>query len=240
MTPLHRPPTPATEPASSPDTVTVRPARRADLPAVTALHLRELPTGLFPRLGPRFLSRWHQAHLSSEHGVVLVAVRADPDGARYVVGFLTADLDHAAFVDDVLTTRAVEMACTGLAALACRPRLAASFVRTRAAVYLRRMSARRAAPQAPDVGDRAAVAELSAIAVHRDARDTGVGGRLLEAFWRRCVEVGVPTAELVTGARASGAIRFYRRHGWTDLGEETAYDGERVRRFRLTFPHPAR
>lgn len=236
--------------------IVVRPARHDDLLQIAQLHVEELPGGLFPRLGPGFLRCWHGEHLTLALGVALVAVTRDGPADR-VVGFLTGDLDHAAFVEEVLRTRRHALIARGLLALAMRPRVAASFLRTRAPAYLRRLTGRRPADVvtasssaamlpthpaiAPTTSPPRSPAHLTAIAVRRELRARGVGAQLLEAFHARCGEAGVAAAELLTATASPAPSRFYVRHGWTAVDEEVTRDGVPVRRFRLLLdPSPVR
>lgn len=211
----------------------VRDATVADLERTALLHVTELPVGLFPRLGPRFVRRWHQGVVRSQHGVVLVCERIDRDGTT-VVGFLLGATHRTALVRDLLTRdRTALVGCAALA-LAGRPRTLLLFARTRLRRYTRRLRT----PAAVG-GPEGRVADLSAIAVDLSARDQGAGAALVRGFLARCAVTGVRTAELVTEI-GGPAESFYRGLGWSPLEDVRTRDGRWVRRFGTTLPVEAR
>lgn len=104
------------------------------LDGCAGMHVLELPHGLFPNLGLRFMRRWYRAHLASPYGVGFIAV---VDGRP--VGFALGATDRPANVAWLLAHRRRELATAGLAALVRRPRILAHFVTTRAVSYARRI-----------------------------------------------------------------------------------------------------
>ena len=56
----------------------IRDAVIGDLRDTARLHIEELPVGLFPRLGTRFVARWHRAFVQSAHAVAGL----EPVGSR--------------------------------------------------------------------------------------------------------------------------------------------------------------
>lgn len=229
------PTVPAPRTPSPAPAVRVRPLQPRDHRWVADLHVRELPHGLFPALGRRFVRRWHAAHVASPHGTAYVALRdAEP------VGFLLGSFDRRAHVAWVLRHRRLRLGAAGLAALAVRPRVAATFLRTRAGRYARRLLGRPAstsATSAPATGGAAVPAEgpvavLEAVVVLPDHRTRGVGSVLVAAFLRDAAAAGAPFVELVTKDGGAGAAGFYERGGWTLVGSHTDRDGDRVLRFR--------
>lgn len=203
---------------------------------VARLHVAELPHGLFPRLGRRFVARWHQAHVASPHGVGYVALR---DGAP--VGFALGCHDRAANVSWILAHRRGRLALAGALALAVRPRLAVSFLQTRAARYLRRLVGRPAAPPGSHAGAPAGpVAVLEAIVVLPGVRITGIGSSLLEVFLTETARAGVEHVELVTKAGDEGAAGFYRKRGWEQVSRHVDRDGDAVLRLRTRLDPPHR
>lgn len=207
----------------------VWPATDDDLWQTARSHVAELPHGLFPRLGRGFVRRWHRAHLRSPHGVVLVAC----DGMT-VVGFVVGATDQRANVAWIVDHLRSELILSAGRAMILRPRVLATFLRTRWRRYARRLLGRDGA--SPDVsttptGD--AVAVLEAIVVDPRARQSGVGTALVRAFLEAVAEAGTDRVELVTKADARGARGFYERQGWRFVGTHVDRDGDEVITYRL-------
>lgn len=223
---------------------TVRPATHHDLSATAVAHARLLPHGLFPRLGPRYMQRWHATFLDSPHGVALVA--HDPSGSsrdQPVVGFLVGSTHQIRHVDGVVARHRGALASAGALALLRRPLLLVHFVRTRSRTYARRLLGRRRPHRspAPSTASRTAnsvgahseqVAVITAVAVEPDQRGSGTGSQLVAAFLDLARAAGAPVAELVTFTEAGGASAFYERLGWVAVREHITRDGEVVRTFR--------
>lgn len=212
--------------------VTVRTARTTDVAATARLHVRNLPIGLFPQLGERFVARWHRAFVQSPHAVALVAVATDPDGTTRVSGFLAGVVDPPAFRAEVLARHRMTLAVHGIRSLAVRPRVLARFLRTRLFPYLCRLRAPRPdAAVPPGAVSPVPAADLTAVAVDPRLRRSGAGRLLTEAFVQHCARAGVARVELSAAADAPGALRFYRATGWTPLRSHLTGDGERLQRF---------
>lgn len=214
--------------------IDVRPAGEDDLRGTAALHVTELPHGLFPRLGEGFVRRWHRAHLESAYGVVLVATR---DGE--VVGFVLGTTDRPANVAWILGHHRRELMTAGLRALLTRPALAFGFVRTRGPRYARRLFGRGPGParvaargDVPEAGF-GSIAVLEAIVVAPGARGESVGTSLTEGFLAIVAAAGVERVELVTKAGARGAAGFYERAGWHRVGSHIDRDGDDVHTYRI-------
>lgn len=219
---------------SGDDQIEIRPAGEDDLHATAALHVTELPHGLFPRLGDGFVRRWHRAHLVSPYGVVLVAVRGGE-----VVGFALGSTDRPANVAWIIGHRRRELALAGLRALLTRPVLAAGFVRSRGLRYAQRLLGRGAAPArvagagpVPEAGF-GAIAVLEAIVVAPEHRGRSIGTGLTDAFLSIVAAAGVERVELVTKAGARGAAGFYERSGWRRVGDHVDRDGDGVHTYRI-------
>lgn len=212
--------------------VQVMPADDYDVAQTAALHVAELPHGLFPRLGEGFVRRWHRAHLRSEHGVMLVVCR----GER-ILGFALGATDRPSNVAWIIKHHRAELLVAGLAALAIRPAVAAQFIRTRGARYGRRLFLGGPSPRiAPSGGEQEAaftpIAVLEAVVVAADARGQGIGSALVEHFLTIAGAAGAARVELVTKEGASGAAGFYERGGWQAVGSHVDRDGDRVLTFR--------
>lgn len=228
---------PTRSPATAPDLrIVVRDAEFADVAATARLHVRNLPLGLFPRLGERFVARWHRAFVESPNAVALVAV--DPVGR--VTGFLVGALDQPAFRQELLTRHRTGLVIRGAAALAVRPRVLALFLRTRLRPYLRRLGPSRrpaaTAPIGPTVSAPSGagpvrVADLSAVAVDPTLRRSGTGRRLTEEFLARCAAAGAGRVELVTAADSASSCAFYTRTGWTAQRRSRTRDGHELQPF---------
>lgn len=214
--------------------IEVRPAHDDDLRTTAALHVAELPHGLFPRLGEGFVRRWQRAHIESAHGVLLVAVRGGE-----VAGFLLGTTDRPANVAWILGHRRRELMTAGLRALLTRPALALGFVRTRGPRYARRLFGRGASSarvagrgDVPEAGF-GTIAVLEAIVVAPGARGESVGTALSEAFLTIVAAAGGDRVELVTKAGSRGAAGFYERAGWRRVGSHVDRDGDEVHTYRI-------
>lgn len=212
----------------------VCPATAADLPAMARLQIASLPHGLFPRLGPGFVRRWHATYLDSPYGVALV-VRSPSEP---VVGFLIGSTDQVAHMDHVLQVHRRGLAVRGSVALLGRPGTAAQFLRTRARRYARRLLTSRPPARPEETGPGEASPEapvrtavVTAVAVHRSARGTGAGGLLVHAFLSAAGAANASCARLVTKAGPTGASHFYERLGWSVTGTHADRDGDLVRAF---------
>jgi len=206
--------------------VAIRQTRPQDVARTAALQVELLPHGLFPRLGPAFVRRWHSTFLNDPHAIALVAENRDGE----VIGFLYGATDQARHLRSVLSRHRRRLLLAGAAGLLARPGLALHFLRTRAGAYARRLFARRRPTPAGRREDPVAV--ITAVAVHPSARGGGAGAALVTIFCSTAAGAGTRRAELVTRADAAGASGFYTRLGWTLLGEHRTRDGIVVRRFR--------
>ena len=112
--------------------VTIEATTATGLRQTSELHRRYLSSGIFPRMGLRFLSRYHETFVASPGGV---ALSARHDGE--FVGFLLGTVDNAAHYRWVVNERGMVLARSGVAALLLRPHVAWSFATTRLGRYLR-------------------------------------------------------------------------------------------------------
>ena len=218
-----------------PDGFVIRPMGRADTVATAHAHVRSLPVGLFPRMGERFLRRWHRTLLRLPYGVALVVTDSEARGGE-VVAFLFGTTDQAGQIRALLRNRRilVELIVCGGLALVRRPRLAAHFARTRGRPWLRKLLGRRGdAVGQPGDSNRATVAVLAAVAVEPDARGRGLGVALVREFLAQAQDRGAEVAELVTVVPAEGGAGapFYERLGWRRTGDRRTRDGTTVRTY---------
>lgn len=205
-----------------------------DLQVTAALHVSELPHGLFPRLGVDFVRRWHRAHLHSPYASVLVV--AGEDGP---CGFALGTTDRGSNVAWILRHHRSELVAAALRVLVRRPRLAAHFLRTRGLAYARRLLTRTTKPsRVAPVGDVPEasfrpVAVLEAVVVAAQAQGHGVGSALVDAFLAAAAARGAESVDLVTKAGPAGAGQFYERGGWLRVEAHHDRDGDQVATYRI-------
>lgn len=198
--------------ANLPDVAVVRAMTDDDADFAAALHVSALDHGFFARLGVPFLSEYYRSFIDSPQAVAFVAdSAAGPTGM--VVG--TVGRSHYSWM---LRHRGWRLLRTGTAALLRRPPELVFFVRARLLWYLGSAARAVAATltrggSASDAGPPA-TAVLMHIAVSPDARGTGTGALMVEAFLDAARHAGCEDAMLVTLAGREGAGRFYRRLGW--------------------------
>ena len=218
-TPPPQSPAPATD-------IVVRPLGVQHLSETARLHIQYLGAGLFPRLGGRFVRRWHQTFIDSPHACGFIAT--DPGGA--VLGFLIGSIDQRKYVAHTLQTAKWPLALRGAGALAVRPWLAVAFVRTRLLSYLRRMSH----PQRTTDHSSTPTAVVHAIVTGPASRGRGIGRLLLSCYEDEVVAGGTTFLELVTDEGPHGAGDFYRRVGWVEGQAQANKDGRRMLTFTRT------
>ena len=214
---------------------TIRQTRAADLAHTARLHVDGLPVGLFPRLGVRFVSRWHRTFVDSPHAVALVAVDRDPSGREEIVGFLMGATDGQAFTHEVLTRHRSRLLYHGVLALAVRPGTLLQFAHTRLRPYVRRLWCSGRAVRRVDACCSCVsrpTADLTAVAVAPRLRRAGVGQLLVGEFLDRCSSAGSTAVELVAAISSSDALAFYSATGWTAAQRHVTRDGVPVQRFR--------
>ena len=220
--PLARDAAPGTGPA-------VTPMLPEHLGEAASLHLAALPHGFFAELGARFLRSYHATYVDSPHAVALAAVRAGR-----LLGFVVGPTHPPAHRAWVLRRRGRRLAAAGAAALLLRPRVALRFARTRVGRYVAGWRRGRAQVDAATAQPAGVPAVLSHIAVHEEARGTGVGRELAAAFVREAGRAGADRVVLATLDDARGAADFYAKEGWEDEGVRTGPDDVRMR----FFAHP--
>lgn len=215
----------------------VRAMRPDDVAFTADLHLRTLATGLFPRLGPRFLRAYHRAFLASPHGMALVVER---QGAP--VAFLLGAAPSPAHRRWVVRRRGMLLAVLGLAGLAVRPASAAWFIRFRLLRYARAALrlVRPAPAERPGEGAPRQIAVLSHLAVDREARGLGAGRALVLHFAAQAAERGARRAHLATRQGSAGAGAFYAGLGWVPVADHVGADGTAVSEYRLELGRDAR
>ena len=167
--------------------LTVRAATPADLRQTSNWQRTHLRAGLFPRLGGRFVRRWHATYLTSPFGIALVA-EVDQAGHRVPAGYLLGSSDESQHVAHVLGHRKLPLALSGVTAMLGRPTVARDFLRTRGSAYVRRMYGAGQPPSnlakvdAPPSEVGACVAVLTSLVVDPARRSCGVGSLLVHAY----------------------------------------------------------
>ena len=223
-----------TDPAKA-TCITVRAATVRDTAATSRIHIQRLRLGLFPQLGPGFVHRWHATYVSSPFGIALVAETPSADGPL-IVGYLIGSSDEAAHVAHVLRHDRIALLCTGVTALARRPRVAAGFVRTRGRHYVYRVFLQRRRRRSTSSTQARAeqVGVLTALAVDPRYRSLAAGRRLTTRYLELAHAGGADSAQLVTEQGTLGAAAFYERLGWRRVGSKTSIDGNPL--VTLTYP----
>lgn len=201
------------------------------------LHCAVLPSGLFPRLGSRFMMSYHAAFEQSPYAVALVAsVDEEP------VGLLMGTVDDQAHHRWIVRHRGGRMAFSGAVALLCRPRLAVLFIRTRARRYLTRLlGLRRVGSKGgptPTTGRVAggAVGDLTHVAVSPDLHGSGIGSALVDAYVHAAEVAGTQLLRVITSREGPEAVGFYERLGWEATGETVDFDDKPYVRLVLRLP----
>ena len=184
----------------------VRPASRADVAAVAALHAMSIP-GLLSTLGQPFLRVLYRRVVRSP-GAFLYVAELPQHG---VVGFVAGADDSGAFMRAFVRRDGVRAA-------------AAANVRGVAALKQVVETLRRGRA----TGERPAVppAELLALAVAPEGRGIGLGGELVAACTAEFRRRGVRTAHVVTDANNATAIVTYEGAGFRRLGTRRDHSGE--------------
>jgi ribosomal protein S18 acetylase RimI-like enzyme len=208
----------------------VVPLPECALEETARLHVEQLPHGLFPALGQRFLLRWHETFIVSPVGIALAAVGDD----GRVWGFLVGTSDQRRHTAEVVRRHGRSLALCAAGALLRRPRVLVHFLRTRALPYARRvaLTVARRSPDAPSAEGQPSgpVAVLHAVATFPAARGKGVGAALVTRYEEVLAERGIPHMQLVTQAE-DGAAEFYRRLGYQESDRRPNRDGDEVIQF---------
>lgn len=210
-----------------------------ELVRLAAIHAVQLPDGFFVRFGTRFLAAYHGTFLA---GPYAAALSVGPPGAPS--GFVLGTVDNPRHYR-WLVRNAGPLARSGFVALSVRPGLAYELARTRGRRYARSVlrllrhrastggaSRRTGRADGSVPGPAPVVAVLTHVAVAPDAQGSGLGRVLVEAFVADARARGADEIRLITHAHTQ-APGFYRRLGWTSLGERAASDGSLVEEFRL-------
>lgn len=222
---------PSSEPSRSrARDVKLRPMQRADLPYVVREHRVHFPGGFFARLGPGFLTAYYGSYAFSDGAHAYIA-----EAQGRTIGFLVGVTDPAAHRRNMLRRHRRSLLLRGLVALSLRPRLAASFLRTRATRYGRALL-RQGVTRAPDTREPSArVAVLAHVAVAQAEQSQGAGSALVEQFLKDAASADCELVTLVTLSDPPGAREYYSRRGWQECGEHEDGDKRRLTTFEWRF-----
>lgn len=200
----------------------LRPLSRADLHWAADLHGRELADGFLSRLGARFLRQYLRTFLDTPGAVALAAPGAPGAVVGYVVGSTAPGHNRAA-----LQRHWRRLLPSAIAALLLRPSLTWTFLRTRAARYVRVAAkvARRRSATGQDHAPGRRTAVLLHVAVEPRWRGRGLGADLVDGFVRAARAGGCTHAQLVS---FGGPKDFYTRQGWQLLASRVDDDERTV------------
>lgn len=200
----------------------VRPLAEADVPFAADLHAEALPNGIIARLGRRGLRPYYRGFARSPYAIAWLAEREAP------VGMVVGTADAGAHRHWVRRHHATRLALPVAGALARHPLFVGRFVAERLARLVRTRRDRGPAPSR-----RAPSAVLSHVAVSAQARGSGAGTALVQAFTATAERAGADTVQLVSPLDG-GAVEFYDRLGWRRVAETVGRDGRRLVHFELT------
>jgi GNAT superfamily N-acetyltransferase len=245
--------------ATLPPGYLLRRMRPADTARTARLHRRLLPNGLFPRLGQRFVRRWHATFLDTPSATGLTVVHQGE-----VVAFVLATLDQRLYLNHVLRRHRWPLMWRGALGLLVRPAVLAHFVRTRLRAYARHLvpgarrlstaagsdptpgptrsgaTAPRATQAAGDADRRVRVAVVHAVVTSEQARGRGCARALLDtvvAAARRAradhVALVTDVPDPATGQPVTGAAAMYEALGWDRVAVRRHRDGRWIAEYRL-------
>ena len=162
------------------------------------LHARELPHEFLTRFGPGFLSRYYRAFVESPYAVALVASAND---TGRMDGVLIGTFDTGAHYSYLVRRHGPGLALSTLRQVSRDPRLAGKLIRTRLVRYLRGILrslgyAVGAGAKTESSQGRDRVGFVAYVAVDRERRGNGIGGRLFETFEELAREAGLQRLEL--------------------------------------------
>ena len=197
--------------------------RRDDLSLVAQLHVQHFPDGFFARLGQRFVSEYYDTFHTDRSSCTLVA---EYDGAA--IGYIVGSPDPHLHRQHAINRHGHRLAWLAFLSLVARPRLAIVFIRTRTWRYTRALLRRRRVSSTTSPATSAAV--LHHLVVMPEHQGQGIGSLLIAELELAARAAGCDQIVLVT--RSDGAApAYYRRTGWTDLGDHGTADGHRLTTF---------
>ncbi|WP_432563536.1 GNAT family N-acetyltransferase [Kineococcus sp. SYSU DK003] len=195
----------------------VRPLALTDVTATAELHARCLRQGLFPRLGPEFLARWHATFTDTDSAWAAVCVDDRGDQRSTVVGYVLVSVDPPRHRRHAMVVHRGPLVRAASRGMARRPHVAFFFVRTRLVRYGRRalrtwIGKRTPAPRARS----GAPAVLQALVTDERHRHEGVATELLGRALQEISRRGVREVVLLT--QEQEAVALYERFGFETTG----------------------
>jgi len=190
----------------------ILPLAREHVDDVARLHGAHL-TGLVSLLGPRATRAFYAGCVGSALAIAFVALEGDA-----VRGFVMGSVDAGALRRDAFRRNRLGMLLGASIGILTRP--------TTLRWLLEHVRGTEPA------GYDTSAAELIYLAVSTEARGSGLGGRLVEAFARALELRGVRAFELSVDAENEQAIRFYQRMGMRRVGQYREFGALHVR-FRM-------
>lgn len=177
----------------------IEPLLATDVPQVVRLHLSSFPGFFLSFLGARFLRLYYEGIADYPQALGLV-YRLDEPGES-IVGFVCGTVGPARFYSHLIRTRLLRFALASAGAAIRKPSIVPRLVR--ALTY----------PSQTTGGDDSAT--LTAIAVHPDYQNRGVGAALMKAFLETMRARSVRSVYLTTDRDHNHAVNdFYRQHGF--------------------------
>ncbi len=236
----------------------LRPMCVLDTTRTARLHRHLLPNGLFPRLGSRFLRRWHRTFLDTPAATGLAVTHQGE-----VVAFVLATLDQRLYLQHTLRRHRWPLMWRGALGLLTRPAVLVRFLRTRVRSYARHLvpavagrvrsapadtsATGPATPSEPAARSsrRVRVAVVHAVLTVEEARGQGCARALLDTVAAAARRARADHVALVTDVeepaatdpadrdRASGAAAMYEALGWRRHDVRRQRDGRWVAEYGL-------
>lgn len=199
----------------------VRVGRRADLPAVVAIHQAAFPEFFLTNLGGAFLHAYYSSVLDYKRHILLVAsVNATP------VGFAAGFVDPAGFYSH-LRSRRISLTLAVMTRLVRKPQLLPRLLR----------NYRRTGVIAHS--EVAQASELASLAVLPEFQGRSLGRALVDEFNLLSAAGGAQFVTLTTDAHQNDSVnQFYMRCGYS-LSRTIAIRDRVLREYRYALPDRA-
>lgn len=242
--------------ATLPPGYLLRRMRPGDTARTARLHRRLLPNGLFPRLGARFVARWHRTFLDTPAATGLTVTHQGE-----VVAFVLATLDQRLYLRHVLRRHRWPLMWRGATGMLVRPHVLVRFTRTRLRAYARhlvpgldrrrtplvhapeRRTVADGLPAGPEAAPRTRIAVVHAVVTSEQARGMGCARAMLDSVLAAAARARADHVALVTDvadpapdAPATGAAAMYETLGWRRHGVRRHRDGRWVAEYRMDLP----
>jgi len=186
----------------------IRAVRSGDIPSVVDVHLASFQRFFLTFLGRSFLEHLYLEITRDSGGVFFVAT--SPEGQ--IIGFAAGVQHLPNFYRKLTTKRLFTFALASIRAALRRP-----------AIIPRLLRARGAARQA---GEASCPATLMSIAVAPEAKGSGAGKLLIQAFLKEMAKRGTPKISLTTDRDNNApTLGFYRGLGFSLVREVQTREG---------------